>query len=340
MAGYYGTDIDNLQIGGAFTEYYGGNGNDYLIGNTGQNNDFFGGYGNDILLAEAPGSAFTGTGTFANPYVLTYVGATSLDNYLYGDEDSDIMYGFAGNDVFYGGAGDDSGIVLAFSSFYWQAGLYGGAGADYLDGGQGNDKLDGGTDADYMTGGTGNDDMYGGGDVASDTMYGGDGNDLMDGGSGQDFMFGGNDEDKLYASLGNDYAYGEGGNDFIFGDVGEDLVAGGTGNDDVRGGDGIDSVLGGAGNDYYFGGAGADYLYMMDGGITTNETDFVLDFQDTAFGAATNDYIVLNKAVANDMTIFAASGYTWIAVATATGYHYNAFSGTSVAAISDNIYYI
>ena len=48
-------------------------------------------------------------------------------------------------------------MVLAGAPNYARAGLFGGAGDDFIDGGRGNDYLDGGPGHDRMLGGSGND---------------------------------------------------------------------------------------------------------------------------------------------------------------------------------------
>ena len=65
MANFYGTDIDDAAVGGAFVNYYGGDGNDFLNGNANPN-ELYGGQGNDHL-AGGVWTTFTGNGTLANP---------------------------------------------------------------------------------------------------------------------------------------------------------------------------------------------------------------------------------------------------------------------------------
>jgi Ca2+-binding RTX toxin-like protein len=334
---YYGGDGDQSQSGGAFTEFYGGNGADYLIGNTGASNDFFGGYGNDVLLAETTGGVFTGTGTLANPFVVTAVGATSGANYMYGDVDSDVIYGYAGNDTLYGGQGDDGGIRLMQSGFYWQAGLYGGAGVDYLDGGQGNDDLYGGDDSDYLVGGQGN-----------DNMYGGNGADNIVADSGVDLIYGGAGDDKIYASSAyfntTDYIYAVGdagadtiicGNnaDYLYGGLDGDILFGNAGNDSVYGGQGIDSVFGAVGNDYLYGGTEGDYFNLFYD-ATVGETDYILDY-------ALADFIFLPKWTQNDISFSASGGYAYASIAGASGQFYTlGVNGLTAAQLQSEIIYV
>jgi serralysin len=110
------------------------------------------------------------------------------------------MYGGTGNDVMYGGDGNDNktisvtaGAPYASYETTLAAGLYGGAGDDYLDGGQGDD---------WLTGGTGNDVILGG--EGDDYLLGYSGNDRLEGGSGDDYLYGGRNTDRLIGGTGND----------------------------------------------------------------------------------------------------------------------------------------
>jgi Ca2+-binding RTX toxin-like protein len=92
----------------------------------------------------------------------------SGDDELYGGAGRDALCGFDGDDQIFAGSGDDIGTIGVAGDGYYanptpantetpQAGLYGGAGDDYLDGGSGNDLLSGGLGRDVMIGGTGRD---------------------------------------------------------------------------------------------------------------------------------------------------------------------------------------
>src|SRR5262245_26149830 len=106
MANFYGNDADNLSngdVGGAFVNYYGGDGNDQLAGSgTGGtlDNAIYGGQGNDILSgSQLTGS--TGNGTtvpYANYQFLTPSG----NDYLDGGAGRDGIFGADGNDTIYG----------------------------------------------------------------------------------------------------------------------------------------------------------------------------------------------------------------------------------------------
>jgi len=102
-------------------------GNDFLIGNGGDN-VISGGAGNDhIIGGDGNDTLYGGTGT----------------DILEGGAGNDVLYGDDGNDYLAGGLGHDT--------------LYGGAGNDILAGGLGNDILVGGQGDDVLTGGLGSD---------------------------------------------------------------------------------------------------------------------------------------------------------------------------------------
>ena len=83
--------------------------------------------------------------------------------------------------------------------------------------------------------------------------------------SGNDDLFGGNGNDSMYGIGGNDKLYGGAGTDYMTGDTGNDTLDGGAGNDKVYGGDnndtfqltnGFNTVVG----DEIYGGTGTDTL--------------------------------------------------------------------------------
>jgi hypothetical protein len=198
--------------------------------------------------------------------------------------------------------GDDF-VSFSFSPPGLAAEVYGGDGADWIegyagntnplaqlfDGGPGNDRIDGDIGNDIVRGGPGDDELEGG--AGQDTVEGGEGNDLLmpdgfadpsadtvDGGAGIDTV---SDFDQPSASshprlnisfdgVANDGRPGE--NDNLVGVEKLDLsvsgtFAGGPGDDDffVRSNlDGGDStVTGGAGNDKL---KGHDHVETIDGG--------------------------------------------------------------------------
>ena len=354
---YYGRNgADRLGHNNASARMYGGEGNDTLYQSGNFYLDAFGGNGNDwLVVINTQTSGDYLYGGAGNDVIQSYGGSDYLEggqgiDALQGGDGSDTIYGGDGNDAFGGNILNPAGTITAGAPYAgWTittaGGLYGGNGNDFLDGGNGNDLLDGGADNDTLLGGSGTDVLVG--RAGNDVMFGGSGADTMDGGAGLDTMFGGGGDDDLYGATGDDRMYGEEGADFVYGDAGNDVVSGGAENDDVRGGNGIDAVFGGGGNDYLIGGTNigtgdgsTDYFYAFDEGTVTNETDFILDFEDSQFGASANDFIVLEQSMADNMLIFDASGYTWIAIPTATGFHYLGATGTSASAIVNNITYV
>ncbi len=123
--------------------------------------------------------------------------------------------------------------------------LYGGRGADVLDGGNGNDwamynDADHGVIVDL--GGVGSGGIYSNGDTytsiervrgsnfddtitmdgASNKVIGGNGNDIINGMGGRDSLRGGADNDRINGGTGNDTMFGDAGNDIFEFDLGND----------------------------------------------------------------------------------------------------------------------
>ncbi|QYO68827.1 calcium-binding protein [Leptolyngbya sp. 7M] len=73
--------------------------------------------------------------------------------------------------------------------------LYGGLGADRLNGAEDDDFLYGEAGGDILSGGSENDFLDGG--AAADNLNGGNGNDILVGGAGNDTLTGGADADKF-----------------------------------------------------------------------------------------------------------------------------------------------
>jgi hypothetical protein len=138
MNGYDGHD----HLGVSFTlgtkpaKFYGGDGNDEVVGGYG-NDQIWGGAGNDTISGRN-GNDYIHGGTGND----TLKGGSGNDEIICAD-DTDTAYGNSGNDTLSGGEGSDN--------------LYGGSDKDQLAGGTGDDGLFGGEDADTLTGGTGDD---------------------------------------------------------------------------------------------------------------------------------------------------------------------------------------
>ncbi len=173
---------------------YGGAGSDsiqlnYTIGNQ-VRAEFYGGEGNDKLL-----------GSFGNDLLVGGAG----DDHIIGMDGNDEIWGddraltwadragqpSDGNDRLEGGAGDDT--------------IFGGGGNDLLNGMSGNDYLHGGLGNDNLVGGDGNDILRG--DADNDTLVGDAGNDIAIAGEGDDFIYGSAGQDFHLAGAGSDRIY-------------------------------------------------------------------------------------------------------------------------------------
>ena len=213
---------------------FGGDGNDTLIGSSG-NDLLFGGAGNDTLLGKGG------------------------DDQLFGGGGNDTLTGGTGNDQMFGGAGNDRMI--------WNPG----DGTDLMEGGDGNDtaevnggngseiftinangtrvrfdrvspapfSLDIGTTENFVLNMNGGDDVFTAGNglagLINLTIDGGDGNDTITGGDGNDTLLGGTGNDVITGGRGNDFAnLGSGDDTFVWNP--------GDGSDTVEGGDGTDTL--------------------------------------------------------------------------------------------------
>ena len=160
-----------VAAGGGDDRLFGGEGADWMAGQTG-NDALFGGAGDDIMYGDDLGMADTDAG----------------QDLMYGDAGNDKMYGGAKDDTLDGGQGNDKLYGEAGNDF-----VLGGAGDDELSGNEGNDTLDGGAGADRLLGGDGD-----------DQLWGGDGDDILDGGAGADRLHGGLGKDQLQGGAGDD----------------------------------------------------------------------------------------------------------------------------------------
>ncbi|MFS8182615.1 M10 family metallopeptidase C-terminal domain-containing protein [Pseudovibrio denitrificans] len=224
----------------------GGDGNDNLLGNIG-NNKLTGGNGNDTLIGEA-----------GNDTLLAGDG----DDVLKGGDDQDTLVGGNGNDTLRGG--DDNDF------------LRGGNGQDTLDGGNGIDwvsyteykKADTNTVIDLRLGqgleGVAQGDTY----VSIENVNGSDGNDTIIGTDGAN---------TLNGRKGNDTLKGYGGNDILEGGNGGDTLIGGAGDDTLRGGDDNDFLRGGNGQDTLDGGNGIDWVSYTE--YKKADTNTVIDLR-------------------------------------------------------------
>jgi Ca2+-binding RTX toxin-like protein len=158
MTTFYGTDVSDFEATGSFRSLYGGEGADFLAGGL-AGRFIYGGGGNDALWGNAIGGQLTGNGSLQKPYAISTIDPVTLAVLIEGGPGNDLVAGSVKADTLYGGDGNDSGTILvhSFTDQYWLAGIFGGAGSDYLDGGRGNDLLVGGTGKDMLVGGLGAD---------------------------------------------------------------------------------------------------------------------------------------------------------------------------------------
>jgi Ca2+-binding RTX toxin-like protein len=288
--------------------FYGGDLNDFSFANPNSGDSLYGGGGNDVLLA-AQATNILGNGTIGDPYfypVETVTSGIIVGNHVYGGEGRDAVYGWPGADFLFGGEGNDSGTMQGILNLYYVAGLFGGAGSDYLDGGGGDDWMYGGSENDTFIANAGVDTIYGG--AGDDAIYGGryiltTERIIAEGNAGNDVIYAGDNIDVLY---GDNAAGTETGNDFIW--------AGG-GNDYLIGGNGTDTLIGNYGSDYYYGGAGTDYFDLAFD-VNAGDVDYLQDF------TAGADYVLLKYDNRNDVSFGVSNGYAYGYIAEAGGTYY------------------
>ena len=310
--------VDGSQSAGA-NQFFGGRGDDTLIGNN--YDQMFGQGGDDILdVANGLGNNFLDGGNNddillgkVNDQLLGGQGDDILDvanglgnNFLDGGKGDDILLGKI-NDQLIGGKGDD---VLDVSN---------GDGNNTLDGGQGDDILDAsnGGGNNLLNGGQGDDIL----DVSNSA-----GNNILDGGIGDDILFA-SVNDQLFGNLGDDIldASNGGGNNILDGGKGEDILLGGF-NDQLDGGEGDDLLSGGLGGNTMTGGQGEDRFWVADGslpitahtitdfdvsdeligifnlGINFSDLNITQIGNDTLINAANTDIAVLTGVLAADLS--------------------------------------
>lgn len=135
VTGVFGSAYRDVMIGGGgYDQFYGGRGNDLLIGGWSH-----GGEGNDKLVGRAEdGSSVALYGDEGDDLIFGTDGPGQTDIYLVGG---------SGNDRIFAGAGDDRFLT-------------GNEGNDWIDAGAGNDFLDGGVGGDTLISGAGNDRIH------------------------------------------------------------------------------------------------------------------------------------------------------------------------------------
>ena len=282
-----GDQNDTGSVDGSEATILGGTGADILTGGVG-NDTLDGGAGNDTLdglggddtlHGGADGDQLHGEtgGLFVSGFD-TLDGGTGADT-IVGDNNDIADYSTRTNPVQLslddvandGEAGESDNIASTVGRLQGGSGgdtisgndpqfglgniLYGGGGADTLDGLGGRDLLYGQTGADTLNGGTGDDVLDGG--TEADTLAGGDGTDEVDYSTrtstvvvnlalGTGGEFGENDAlstvEDVRTGSGNDVLVGNGVANTLNAGGGDDKLDGGAGADTMHGGDGFDEV--------------------------------------------------------------------------------------------------
>ncbi|MBC6422219.1 MAG: hypothetical protein GDA38_12260 [Hormoscilla sp. SP12CHS1] len=229
----------------------GGEGDDFLDGGAGYGHDsLFGGNGNDYLLGQSGHDSLFGGDGNDNLY------GHNGEDYLSGDSGFDILHGGDQSDTLLGGEGNDK--------------LWGGNGGDYLDGGSGNDTLIGGAGADTFVINEGRtiikDFTLGEDSIKLTEGLSASDIQLHNGPEGTSIEIGEYSATLLDIDVSPLGEYGLssilGRNNIIIGGEGNDTLRGGDGDDTFIGGEGNDTFIGGEGNDTFISGKGTDFIVI------------------------------------------------------------------------------
>lgn len=236
-------------------------------------------------------------------------------DWIYGNDEANIIVGYGGGDEFFGAAGQDTvsyyfgaaGVdadlmglnpndgVASQDIYHSIENLEGTAFSDQLFGNHGSNFIAGADGSDKINGRNGNDIIHGGN--GWDLLIGGKGADEIDGGNGIDTAgyttafwrvivdlvgqhsnFGDAKGDTLFNIenlIGSKY------NDILRGDLASNKLSGGEGDDKLNGRQGDDKLHGENGDDILLGGSGAD---LLSGGSGTDTAAYW-----TAWSAVTAD---------------------------------------------------
>lgn len=257
-----GTSADDLMDFSAITlhniaDVDGGNGNDTMIGNAGDNilsggdgddvidggagNDTLaggkghdtlnGGAGNDSFMISGGADLYKGGSGYDALYASQNGANLQIDQGLLNGIEEISANGFLGMTI---SAANAAGSRIDLRRIYIAdddiASINGGNGADtifgsktydYIFGGLGNDTINGFLGDDEIHGGGGLDDLMGGNGY--DVLYGDAGNDVLNGGAQDDILWGGAGDDILIASMGPGYDeyHGDNGIDTLVAEVGQ-----------------------------------------------------------------------------------------------------------------------
>ncbi|MES2678088.1 MAG: tandem-95 repeat protein, partial [Pseudomonadota bacterium] len=192
--------------------FYGGDGNDKIWSNAG-NDKIFGGDGNDEI--------YSGKGNDT-------IDGGSGDDVIYGGDGNDVILGGEGNNKIYGEAGDD--IIFA------------GTGADVINGGDGNDTISYVNSSSAVKVNIGNITFYGvaGGSAGASTItnveniIGSSFDDILIGSYANNILSGSLGNDLLKGSLGDDtYVFNKGDGSDTIADVEYPITTPSSGNDKI-----------------------------------------------------------------------------------------------------------
>ncbi len=285
-------------LGTSVCAAFGGDGNDTLIGASGQQvtldgndgDDYLrlgdtmrGGAGNDTLVGgfEIDGgdgidlmvtAAFRidlGTGTIhsnqQDAVIGHFVNIEAIEFRSTDDFPAFNLTGSAFDDVVFYGYGDFHGSGGLGNDYFASTYVQGQSRASLVEG------IGPFVSVSVISGDDGNDTMLGG--IVDNIFHGGEGDDWLEtlgyrdslsGDAGNDTLIAGDERDTLSGGLGADWLEGGDGSDFMFGDAGNDTIFGGDTEADLRdlidGGDGNDVIDSGFGNDEVRGGNGFDVI--------------------------------------------------------------------------------
>lgn len=321
----FGDSGDNVLLGNAGDDLLRGHtGNDVLDGDLGDddlnggagNDTLFGGDGSDILTGGRGADAMDGGDGLD---VVSYAGASGRvnvnlmaggfggdaagdsytnieavigsdhDDYIFADNQMNLIAGGAGNDRIRGHGGDDF--------------LIGGSGADDLNGGLGTDTIVyvEATDRVALNLNTGIGTQ---GEAAGDTFSS---IENVYGSNFNDYVFGSTDDNLISGLAGNDLIRGHSGDDTLFGEDGDDILDGGNGVDQLFGGADNDTLIGGNGADLLNGGAGVDTISYAGASVRVN-----VNLGSGGFGgeAAGDAYFGIENVIGSDHNdyLFADTG--------------------------------
>ncbi len=308
---FYGGKGNDTLIGNSYDQLFGEAGNDLLdVSNGAGNNLLDGGKGKDELLANFNDQLFGGKG-----HDTLDASNGGGNNLLDGGKGNDVLLA-GSNDHLLGGKGDD---ILDVS---------GGGSHNVLDGGKGDDILNAinGGGNNLLDGGKGDDNLFAG---SNDQLLGGDGDDILNAsvGTGNNSLDGGKGDDNLLAGFNDQLSGGDGddilnasfgsGNNSLDGGKGDDILIAGF-NDQLSGGDGDDLLFGGDGGSTMTGGNGDEQFWIVNGfapsaahtitdfeleidrigirglGITFQQLDLIQDGNDTRISIFNTDLAILS----------------------------------------------